>query len=468
MWELERAPVAGDSILLVEDSQTQALRTRLVLEKHGFRVEVCSTGTMALARAAEVAPDMILLDMHLPDMSGREVARRLKDDPYLTGIPIIFVTEVFREIADVVTGFDLGVDDYLIKPVDDSVLVARIRASLRAKRTQRDLGRLARMLMTVNQLGLQLASILDRTVLLQTVARLVRENFDYPSVHVYLLEENRLLPVALEGMAAGSEHPPLELDGPWLASLTASSGEILPGGTAMGEALPPSPFLPGGRGGLAVPFRSGGEVSGVLEVYSADPLPFQQLDRVALQTLADLVGIALQNARLYHVMETLASHDSLTGLLSRRALLERLMEECDRSRRYRSNLSVLLVDCDQFKEINDTYGHGAGDQALQAVADIFRCSIREVDRAGRLGGDEFLVVLPETGSEQALLVAERIRSAVQAQGLQNCEGRSFQFSLSIGVATRHPGEWTGQGELLHAADEALYRAKAAGGNRAER
>ena len=155
-----RASAQGqERILLVDDSATQALRTRWVLESAGFHVHVCENGTLALAAAAEEEPDLVLLDMYLPDLSGREVARRLKADPILSGIPIIFLTGVFRDVADIVTGLDQGADDYLRKPVEDEELVARIRASLRAKVTQRELGRLARMLLTVNQVGSQLAGI---------------------------------------------------------------------------------------------------------------------------------------------------------------------------------------------------------------------------------------------------------------------------------------------------------------------
>jgi len=448
-------------VLLVEDSQTQALRTRLVLEQQGFSVEVCETGALALARAAELEPDMVLLDMHLPDMSGREVARRLKEDPYLSGIPVIFVTEVFRDIADVITGFDLGVDDYLIKPVDDGVLVARIRASLRAKRTQRELGRLARLLMTVNQVGLQLASILDLAVLLPSVARLAYESFGYPGVHVYLREGDQLIPAANEGTIGFPA--PLPMDGTSLAARAANAGKMTPFGET-DVTLAENPHLAGCRSALVVPFHSGGEISGALEVVSHEPQPFSEMDRVALQTLADLVGIAIHNARLYQQMEHLATRDALTGLLNRRAALTQLGHEYERARRYQNPLSVIVVDFDDFKEINDTHGHAAGDSALKGFANLLGHTLREVDLAGRMGGDEFLVVLPETDSQGALLVAERIRGAAEVRPIRLDSGAEVQMRLSLGVAACLGSVAETVQELLHRADMALYQAKAGGGN----
>jgi diguanylate cyclase (GGDEF)-like protein len=149
--------------------------------------------------------------------------------------------------------------------------------------------------------------------------------------------------------------------------------------------------------------------------------------------------------------------DPLTGVLNRRGIEERIDWELARSIRYRHAMSLLLIDLDDFKAINDRFGHAQGDEALRQVAQTIDASIRSIDAAGRFGGEEFLVLLPETDVHGALVVAERIRDSVEEMGLA---------TVSIGVAERGT-DLSERAQLVAAADEALYRAKRAGKNRAE-
>jgi diguanylate cyclase (GGDEF)-like protein/PAS domain S-box-containing protein len=163
-------------------------------------------------------------------------------------------------------------------------------------------------------------------------------------------------------------------------------------------------------------------------------------------------------ARLEHLVNT----DALTGLASRRRILEQLELEFGRATRYASPLTLLAVDLDHFKRINDTYGHAAGDEALRAFSAVLRSGLRNPDCAGRLGGEEFMVVLPETGQEEAHQVAERLRAAVE--DLVVClEKQIIRLTVSIGIASRD--SCGSVEELMKAADHALYAAKDAGRNR---
>jgi len=461
-------PATTERILLVEDSATQAKRTRLVLETAGFEVQVCDRGTVALAAAAASQPDLMLLDLYLPDLSGREVAQRLKADPTLSGIPIIFLTGVFRDVADIVTGLEEGADDYLRKPIEDGELVARVRACLRTKQTQRELGRLARLMLTVNQVGSQLSGILDLDTLLASVAVLIQENFDYPYVHLFLLNaaQNELVlaaaagPTAAELMAAP---PHLPLDGDSLAATSARHQQLVAPFNSHGML---HPFLPEVRSGAAAPLHSAGGISGVLEIVSPHELAFSSNDGLVLQTLADLVGVAVNNSRLYRQMEMLARVDELTGLLNRRTLVEQLETEWGRCQRYKRPLSLVLLDVDFFKQVNDRYGHDTGDEALAAVARVIDQSVRRVDAVGRLGGDEFLLVLPETPQNGALEVATRLAARTRNLRVRSDLEPPPTFTVSLGVASWPEVEASKGSELLQAADRALYRAKAAGRNRA--
>ena len=482
MDEHRPRPNGRDLILLVEDSSTQAMRTRIVLEAAGFAVEVCTNGAMALARVAERQPDLILLDMHLPDLSGREIAQRLKANPTLSGIPIIFLTGVFREVEDIISGLNQGADDYLCKPIQDGELIARVRATLRATKTQRALGRLARLLFTVNQVGNQVAGILELKTLIDSVVGLIHENFEYPYVHIYLREASHLVLAAAAGPAATdllADPLQLPLAGGSLAAAAAGSLQLVTGASSASMA---HPFVPDARAGIAAPFRSGGQMRGVLEVISTDTLAFSDDDGLALQTLADLVGVALHNSWMYQKMEELATLDGMTGLLNRRSILELLQDEWERCQRYQHHLALISLDIDFFKHVNDRYGHPAGDRAIQAVADLIRRSFRNQDRvgrigedrtgcpderlAGRLGGDEFLIMLPETDQSGALAAAERLRRAGEELLIDTEGERSIALTLSLGVASWPETAAAHLDDLLHAVDQALYRAKAAGRNKA--
>lgn len=171
-----------------------------------------------------------------------------------------------------------------------------------------------------------------------------------------------------------------------------------------------------------------------------------------------------ERTRLIEELEILSTTDSLTGMFNRRALLGRLENEFDRAKRYDSALSIILCDIDHFKTVNDTHGHATGDRALQSVADILRNHLRRPDSAGRYGGDEFMIVLPETEMEGSAAFAERLRDTVGSVGIKTDADSSVSVTLSLGVA-----EFKRQSQdiyaFIKAADDALYASKQFGRNR---
>ena len=182
-----------------------------------------------------------------------------------------------------------------------------------------------------------------------------------------------------------------------------------------------------------------------------------------LELLASHAAIALDNARLFSEVQQLATTDSLTGIFNRRHFFALARGEVERSRRYQYPLSLIMLDIDHFKQVNDTYGHATGDMILQQIAQRCRKNLRETDIFGRYGGEEFVVLLPLTDLENARLVAERLRLEAAEVGREaNVEG----VTISLGVAAM-----SGSGEdpesLLGKADQALYAAKQAGRNRVE-
>ena len=218
----------------------------------------------------------------------------------------------------------------------------------------------------------------------------------------------------------------------------------------------------GVRSWLGVPLEIHGEVVGVLAVQARAPGAFSP-DRIRLlEAIGAQSAVALQNARLYD----LAMVDGLTGLFVRRYFDARLDEEVQRARRIETEFSIVIMDIDDFKQLNDTYGHPAGDLLLRGIADIVRRQMRAVDTAARYGGEEFSMILPRTTMVNAYNQAERIRRQIAAFHL-NVEGRELSVTASFGIAAHPDSGAEGAEALIRLADRALYRAKRAGKNRVE-
>ncbi len=223
---------------------------------------------------------------------------------------------------------------------------------------------------------------------------------------------------------------------------------------------------------LALPFTLDGSRTGVflLRRVAGKP-PFDESDAEFAQTAIRSAMSAMQRAHTMELtradnmrLEALAHTDPLTQLLNRRALTLRLVAEIERVRRYNAPLSVLMLDVDHFKLVNDTHGHLAGDQVLEEIALVLQRAARSVDTVARYGGEEFAIVLPETGAQGAFAFSERLRLKIEGHAFSIGKAQSLHLTASIGIAT-FPGSHAESAEdLLDCADKALYRAKQDGRN----
>jgi diguanylate cyclase (GGDEF)-like protein len=219
------------------------------------------------------------------------------------------------------------------------------------------------------------------------------------------------------------------------------------------------------RSAVAVPLMVNNEPSGVLSLDSTRPAAFSEADLRLLVAFATTAAAAIDNAQLHAEVQTLAITDSLTGLTNRRAFDRALDTELSRAIRYGYPLTLIILDIDNFKAYNDTYGHPAGDRRLIAIAALLRANVRDPDLAARYGGEEFALILPHTDKEGALALAERIRSTAESAAARRSAVRApiAGFTISLGVAT-YPDDAGTAEELLQAADNAELEAKRGGKN----
>jgi diguanylate cyclase (GGDEF)-like protein len=217
------------------------------------------------------------------------------------------------------------------------------------------------------------------------------------------------------------------------------------------------------RSYLGTPIIVRGNVVGFLILQSVQPDFYTQDHVDRLQSFINLAGIAIENANLYRETQKLAISDELTGLYNRRGLMDIGRREVDRARRFHHPLAVAIIDIDNFKQINDTYGHKAGDQMLIQFADSCRANFREIDVIARYGGDEIVVLLIENDIDQAYIIADRFRESIAQHAFKTDSG-SLISTISIGLAAID-GKTDTIGQVIEKADRGLYLAKEGGRNR---
>jgi diguanylate cyclase (GGDEF)-like protein len=269
--------------------------------------------------------------------------------------------------------------------------------------------------------------------------------------------------VALVGEALAATHDPEALLPVIVESAVGATGAVgarlVSDGTERVRAGDPE----SGGAPLSVPLGTGGEHVGSLLIYPSRERPFTEDEGRLAHWLAAQASIALENARLHRTVEQQAITDDLTGLANRRRFRESLGLEVSRAERFDGSLALVLADLDNFKFVNDLYGHQVGDDVLRRFADIMRESLREFDLAVRHGGEEFAVLLPETDLEGGARLAERLAESLRTTQFTNGAGEAFTVTSSFGVAAFSRAASAEQ--LMLTADRALYRAKKEGKNR---
>jgi len=446
-------------VLVVDDVVPNVKLLEAKLSSEYYDVIVAYNGLEALEKVEQEIPDIVLLDVMMPGMDGFEVCRRIKDNAKIAHIPVVMITAL-TEPSDRVCGLEAGADDFLAKPVDDIALFARVRSLVRLK-TMTDELRLREQ--TGNQFGVTPATT-ERNIEVGKDARiLVIEDsvVDAKQIHNTLSEQYQVLVESdcTEAMvlARGGDFDLI------IVSLGHADTDPLRVCSQMrtNEETRQVPIL------TVVDDFDRDRLVKALELGVNDYL-LRPIDRNELlaRSLTQLRRKRYQDKlrQNYHLSLTMAVTDGLTGLYNRRYLnshIDNLLLQLGPDGK---SFSVILIDIDHFKLINDTHGHGAGDEVLREFSKRVQRSIRGVDLVARMGGEEFVVVMPDTGLGVACIVAERLRQAIAEHAFPvTTDGPAeIKVTSSFGVAEAETG--MSSSDLFGAADEALYDAKRSGRN----
>ncbi len=317
----------------------------------------------------------------------------------------------------------------------------------------------AKQLEVINAIAQQATAVLDQEALLAKVCGLIQQSFQLGQVSVLLREEDELVLRSSHGRfkvsVAGGVRLPAGA-GLWGRSLAEARALIENHAEGDHAALSPE-----ARSCMSIPLVSFGQTQGVLVLESENVGHFEDGDSQSLEAVADICATAIQNAHYVERVKQLAYLDGLTGIFNRRFFELRIEEEIDRARRFNSGMAVVMVDIDQFKRLNDEFGHLLGDEVLRQASSIFHQQLRKIDVVCRFGGEEFAILLSQTNPQHALGVAEKLRRLVENWPFP---GVPRSVTISAGVAN-YPGHGATRDELVKAADAGLYAAKQSGRNR---
>jgi diguanylate cyclase (GGDEF)-like protein len=318
----------------------------------------------------------------------------------------------------------------------------------------------ARQLQAINAIAQQTTAVLDLEELLDRVCKLIQDAFRVSHVSLFLREDHDLVLRAHHGTLT----PRIPQGGRFPASTEPWAGILASSSTAMETDLggaAGTKFFAESASRMCIPLVSFGQTMGILALDSALPNAFRDGDTQSLESVADICATAIQNAHYVERVKQLAYLDGLTGIFNRRFFELRIMEEIERARRYGTGMAVIMADIDQFKRLNDEFGHVLGDEVLRQVSSLFNQQLRKIDVVCRYGGEEFGILLTQTSAPHAMEVAEKLRKIVAHWQFP---GVPQTVTISAGAAG-FPEHGITRDQLVRSADNALYAAKQGGRNR---
>jgi two-component system cell cycle response regulator len=466
-------------ILVADDDQALSRTLSWILKENGYEVLAVPGGEHLFDHLQAEPFDLLLLDIMMPKVDGLQLLQRVKADPRFKDLPVLMISSMPPEEATV-RSLGLGAADFIPKPFRVRELLARVKAHLRVGRELNQARAEARSRSEMIDIMQEVTTSLKPEEIYQILVRRVAQGLNISRCSIVIAG-----PDADTGaVVAAFEDPmlhnlPVDLHKYPEIRRALNTGDVVLVRDAATDPLyeavrqewaTGTPVQT--RSAIALRFSLRGDPAGVffLRTTTADaPLNEQDVqfaDQVitaavaALEKAYDLENAVMGQEQMRHLAET----DPLTNCFNRRALMEKLEQEMDRAARYATMLTGMMIDIDNFKQINDTHGHLVGDRVLKQLANLLKREQRSVDIVARYGGEEFVVLLPETTAAESRNFAERILRRVATHDFGEA-GRPVRVTISIGIAS-YPDQRVTDGEsLLRLADSHLYRAKSDGRNR---
>jgi diguanylate cyclase (GGDEF)-like protein/PAS domain S-box-containing protein len=429
-------------VILVVDDQPQNIELlEAYLVSQGYEIVRAANGDEALGKLSGNQIDLLLLDVMMPGIDGFEVIRRVREDDTYRLLPIILVTAL-RETVDRVKGIEAGCDDFISKPIDKAELLARVRSMLKLK-AYNDFMSNYRKELEVTKISADEAreyaesiinTVREPLIALDQDLRIVKVSRSFYDVFKVKPEET----IGQLIYDLGNK----QWDIPKLRELLET---ILPEKATFENYEVEHEFATIGRRVMLLNARQIQRMSGK--------------ERIILLAIEDIT----ERKQSEEKIQQMAFHDSLTGLPNRKLFSDRLGIALIHAQRNQEKVGIVMLDLDNFKDVNDTLGHDAGDIVLKAAAMRLSAELRKVDTVTRFGGDEFVLILPDLKViEDAIPVAQKIVDSFRKSFL--IETKQLIVTMSMGIAV-YPNDGTDEAMLLKNADIAMYQAKQAGRDR---
>ncbi|MCK5825554.1 MAG: diguanylate cyclase [Desulfuromusa sp.] len=420
-----------------------------MLLEEGYQVDVCDNGDDAILLLQQRSIDLVLTDMVMPGTDGLEVLRVAKALP---NPPEVILMTGHASLESAIDALKNGAHDYLVKPFDPEELKHLVRNCLAQRNLLTENDQLQRQI-HLFQAGQSLSSLIDLERLIsQSLVALLHEmgatvgcTFTMKSGVIPALAETKKLPAEIAEQLIDILLP--QLDGQ--VGLCQPTGEVASQLLKLRQQQEQIWMLP---------LRDGDVIKGGIIVCGVAGNLSERVPLADLRYLCEQVTLGFANACRYQDAQELMYTDDLTGLYNHRYMQISLSREIRRSQRYGLRFSLLFLDLDRFKEINDSYGHLAGSAALQEVGHLLADCVRDVDTLFRFGGDEFAAILVETDDRTARIVAERIRQVIESHTFLQEQGTPSYLTVTSGFST-FPTDATEKKELLDLADQAMYAGK---------